>query len=420
MTAKISFNVICLGIVNFNHANGCQKCVVCGEFDKTSRRMSFPVIDAERRTNHTFRSRSQIQHHKEYSLFEDLPIDMINTFPTSDPLHLLHLGVMKKCISRWIYGDKRYMGKWSKALTEQMSILLTDCNSNMPSDIHRSIRSLKVLKYWKGVEFRTFLLYLGMVVLKEALNENEYFHFLTLSCAVRLCSSNVYKKYLKIASKMFCDYVKGYIDIYGRDTISSNVHNLIHICEDMEQLGAEDLDKLSTYRYENSLRMLGLKIKHCNLPLEQTARRMIEEFEATKSCDLGIRQFIPYAQSEIQLDDMKGYEKIFIKPDIMLSVKKTGDQWFLTKSNEIVKMKCAIKIGNVFKIVGNKLISKTDFFTFPLSSSILNIYSSNGYVDVDNQIQFDLSQIQAKMICLKSQQNIVLMPILHSLEILNE
>lgn len=45
-------------------------------------RMSFAEITAERRTDTMFRARAQREHHKTYSLMEDLHIDMIIQFPT--------------------------------------------------------------------------------------------------------------------------------------------------------------------------------------------------------------------------------------------------------------------------------------------------------------------------------------------------
>lgn len=69
----------------------------------SNHRMSFPRIaetDVERarelRTNELFRDRFQPEHHKEFSILEQLPIDMISGFPTSDSLHLLDLGVIKR------------------------------------------------------------------------------------------------------------------------------------------------------------------------------------------------------------------------------------------------------------------------------------------------------------------------------------
>lgn len=58
--------------------------------------MSFLHTDCELRTDESFRDRENPLHHKENSLIENLPIDMILDFNTSDALHLLHLGVTKK------------------------------------------------------------------------------------------------------------------------------------------------------------------------------------------------------------------------------------------------------------------------------------------------------------------------------------
>lgn len=65
--------------------------------------MCFPHIvktdeDREKwlRTDESFRNRLQPNHHSEYSILEQLPIDMIRSFPTSDALHLLDLGITKR------------------------------------------------------------------------------------------------------------------------------------------------------------------------------------------------------------------------------------------------------------------------------------------------------------------------------------
>lgn len=182
-------------IVNFNGEFGCQKCEVNVEFDKHFHKMCFPNICAQRRTDESFRQRQQPKHHKaERSLIEELPINMITAFPTSDPLHLLELGVMRKCIYRWIFGARDYGGKWNKQLISRVSELLKILQTYMPSDIHRSVRGLDTVRFWKGVEFRTLLLYVGIVAFKDALKENEYLHFLTLSCAATICSSKFHSK----------------------------------------------------------------------------------------------------------------------------------------------------------------------------------------------------------------------------------
>lgn len=66
-------------------------------------KMSFPRIavtenerQKELRTDANFRNRYQPEHHHLKSILEELPIDMIKSFPTSDALHLFDLGIMKR------------------------------------------------------------------------------------------------------------------------------------------------------------------------------------------------------------------------------------------------------------------------------------------------------------------------------------
>lgn len=75
-----------------------------GVFSHRLHKMSFPRIAIteeqrkhELRTDDLFRNRYQPKHHQSRSILEDLPIDMINAFPTSDALHLFDLGIMKRC-----------------------------------------------------------------------------------------------------------------------------------------------------------------------------------------------------------------------------------------------------------------------------------------------------------------------------------
>lgn len=172
-------------MVNFNHKRGCQKCTCIGKYSKDFRRMSFPSA-ASRRTDDSFRRSMDLEHHKTTSVIENLNIDMVNAFPTSDPLHLLHLGIMKRCMLRWVFGEKGFKRKWNKALVSLADRILENCHGQMPKDFHRKVRNLNCLRQWKGVEFRTMLLYLGSVALKNVLDADLYNHFLLLCCAVQI------------------------------------------------------------------------------------------------------------------------------------------------------------------------------------------------------------------------------------------
>lgn len=73
---------------------------------------------------------------------------------------------------------------------------------------------------------------------------------------------------------MFNEYILEFIDLYGKEYISSNVHNLCHIVNDVCNFG--NLTKISAYPFENCLYGLKLKLRNCSRPLEQISRRISE------------------------------------------------------------------------------------------------------------------------------------------------
>lgn len=80
------------GCKNFNGRYGCQKCEVRGKYHNKFHTMSFGNLSAARRTDASYRSREQPDHHLMYSIIEELEIDMIESFSIADTLHLLELG----------------------------------------------------------------------------------------------------------------------------------------------------------------------------------------------------------------------------------------------------------------------------------------------------------------------------------------
>ncbi|CAH1125480.1 unnamed protein product [Ceutorhynchus assimilis] len=262
------------GTVGFNSAHGCIKCTVIGDYDRGGRHMSFPRIDCPLRTDESFRMKTDDGHHKEDSPLLRLPINMVEDIIVADSLHLFDLGLMRKCLYGWVNGSYNFRTKLSAAQIDQLSYLLEECNKRRPIEIHRAIRKLKCLKYWKGTEYRTFLLYIGPVILKVFLTREAYHNFLTLCCAVTILSCNTYSKYIHIAECLLEDFIEQFIDIYGIDAISSNVHNACHVVNDVKKFGS--LPEISSYPFENFLGHLKTLLHTGNRQLPQLAKRVIE------------------------------------------------------------------------------------------------------------------------------------------------
>lgn len=115
-----------------------------------------------------------------------------------------------------------------------------------------------------GSEYRTFLLFIGMVAFKDYISQEEYQHFSLLCCATILCTSKIYRIYAFSNEQNQCladDLFERYIEynIYGEHTIGSNVHNLCHVANDVRRFS--ELGTTSTYPFENCLGMMKEKLQ---------------------------------------------------------------------------------------------------------------------------------------------------------------
>lgn len=98
--------------------------------------MTFPHSDCPLRSDHSFRTRLEPGHHRENSIIERLPIDMVKDFVIADSLHLLELGAMRRLINIWKDGLRGYQEKWNKRDILELNQSLGECNKRLPKEIH--------------------------------------------------------------------------------------------------------------------------------------------------------------------------------------------------------------------------------------------------------------------------------------------
>lgn len=304
---------------------------------------------------------------------------------------------------------------WPKRKIPGISNILVQFNNTLPREIHRKIRGLHNIHHWKGSEYRTILLYVGIVFLRGNIPTIEYEIFLKLFCAVTISSVHTYERYLSLARRLYLEFIESYINCYGIDTITSNIHNLSHICDDIESFG--NLSTINAYEFENQLHTLKILLKQCNKPLEQIARRL-SEIDARAEPAMLINNFTPEVKFEfdcLHSPNKIGYRRIICKPNTSLS-NDNKNQWFLLKNNNIAKFECAYKVNNRFIIRANPLNvdSKQDFFTRPFNSSRLHIYESD--INETQSQNYELCDLKAKLFSLPYQNRFVFMPLIHSLD----
>lgn len=374
--------------------------------------MSYPRIDCSLRTDESFRNQSDSSHHRVTTPLIKLPIDMVADFVIADSLHLLELGVMKRCLMGWARGSLNKISKWSTRDKVEINLKLQSYNAHIPKEFHRAVRTLDTLSFWKAIEFRKFLLYLGPVVLKDFLQPNIYKNFLQLFCAVTICSTDIFSHFLHIADSLFKDFIEGYIQIYGKDTISTNVHNLCHVVDDVRKFG--NLTKISAYPYENTLYSLKLLLRSGNKPLVQIAKRSHEMLSNnSENASTGKGHSYPFAERETKSTEAtKTFACFHLKAGTTF-INNNKNKWFLTKKNEIVKMINAEYCDNELFVNDSAIKRKTDFFNEPFQSSLINLYIS---VDGDCYPPkfYQPTDIKCKLMCLNYQNQKVFLPILHT------
>lgn len=145
-----------------------------------------------------------------------------------------------------------------------------------PNDFSRKPRSLDDFKDYKATEFRQFLLYIGVIVLRGIIPEDVYLHFLFLSAAIRcLTHKSPSHKHLYFAQIALETFILRCETIFYLSFISYNVHALQHLVQDVKRFGL--LDTFSAFPYENNMRFFRKFYRKPDRPLQQYALRSTEK-----------------------------------------------------------------------------------------------------------------------------------------------
>ncbi|XP_040169468.1 uncharacterized protein LOC120903873 isoform X2 [Anopheles arabiensis] len=395
----------------FNAVHGCLRCTCVGVYHPTGHKVVFDCVGAPLRTDDGFRDRECIPHHQPLrSPLEDLlHFDMIEHVPTSDRLHLIDLGVTRKIICGIWIGKFVFLSRLSDAQKEFATNFFTALQ--LPSEINRKIHDPYYMHKWKGTQFRTFLHYCSVIVMKELVPERVYNHYLLYFCGITIFSTKFHRKHWKTAEVFLNVFVRNFGAIYGSEHVTSNVHNLQHIAKDVENLGP--LDNFSSYDFENYLGILKRSVRSGFKCGVQIAARS-EERANVHSPNHSDCQYprIVYNGNGIQLT-----------ANFLLRAS-TRDEWFLTKRNEVVKF-MKLNTNPSLVVVGMRYEYVTDVFhirliendeEIELSSADIYIYEADDCIPTAVE-EFSLHHIRCKLIAVTSPANPGLkqfVPLLHT------
>ena len=154
-----------------------------------------------------------------------------------DYMHGVLLGVQKLLLTLWF--STKFAGK-DYSISGWVSLVDKRLSEITPTlEIHRLPRSISEhLKYWKASELRSFLLYYGIPVLYGLLPDNYFHHYAIFVHAVYIClKDSISLEELKKAESMLFSFCKDFSALYEERFQTLNVHQLLHLADDVRELG---------------------------------------------------------------------------------------------------------------------------------------------------------------------------------------
>lgn len=190
-------------------------------------------------------------------------------------MHCACLGIMRKLLCTWTDGPRAF-AKLTNNSIQTICEQLLSLRKQIHVEFNRKPRSHSELPRWKATELRTFLLYVGPVVLKNSMPKAIFQNFLLLQCAISILISCTHLENVgsETAEEFLKVFVKHCRRLYGDEFIVYNVHMLLHLKDDVDRYGA--LDNFSAFPYEIFLNKLKKLIKSPKQPLQQIGKRLTE------------------------------------------------------------------------------------------------------------------------------------------------
>ncbi|KAK4880526.1 hypothetical protein RN001_008672 [Aquatica leii] len=406
--------VLC--IKNHTGYSSCTKCTAEGDFINNVLCFS-DIENLKSRSDCDFRRQSDEAHHIGTTILTKIPnFNMVSDVPI-DYMHLLCLGVMKRLLVNkrygWVFGKQPY--KLPYRDVQLVSNTLVQLNKFVPSEFcNRRTRPIEECKRYKATEFRLLLLYTGPLVFKKYLKPRYYHNFLILHVAsLIMCSENFHKSadMLTYAKQLMIYFVKKISEDYGYDFISYNVHNLLHLADDVVRFG--NLHRFSSFPFENYMQLLKKLVRKSEKPLQQIINRVFE-FSYIQQTPKHISHIASNEHYEGNLPENcrpPQYKTVkTIKYTLKTNLKDCYVQLF---NDDIVKINNFAYCGDELNIIGKTFLEKSNFFTIPCNSSLLGIFCLD-LEKLSHVGNWKLTDIKHKLIFVPFENNLaVVYPLLH-------
>ena len=242
-------------ILGHTAKKGCSHCDAEGRY--ISDRVVFPAVAGNPRTDEKY---NRFEENNQVRLSPLTQIVGLKTNFPVDELHCICLGVVRKMFHFLFSKVKKSTCRLKDNDVQLLSEDILNFRKYTPAEFQRQVRSIKTdLMHFKGTEFRSFLLYFGPFLFKKYLSEKVYHLFILLHFSYYVFSSENYVNLHGHAHRCLEIFVKRFSDVFGEQSLSYNVHMLLHLHECVRRYGP--LKSFSTFTFENYLGKLKRRVK---------------------------------------------------------------------------------------------------------------------------------------------------------------
>lgn len=381
----------------------CERCKTRGVSvgEKNKKKRIYPEMDCQLRTKNSFKKKEQPEHHKENITTPLLSLPDFNPVKSVvlDSMHLLHLGVMKSLMGKWL--NRSNVARLKKSKVTFLTLRMLALSSHVPFEFQRKKFDVRLFSNWKATQFRFFLLYCGPIVLKNILPPNQYKHFLLLFVACRILHSELNITQTEYARTLLRNFFYLLPSIYGKGSQVLNMHDLIHLPDDVEYFETS-LSNISAFWGENYIGTFTKLVKSTNKPLTQIVNRL-RELEAGNGSKMMKQNHVTNCVIDhaIGIYEYDGSNYELISSLNIQNYKFTHNHPNNTvqmNDNKIIQIKKNFKKVNEpttqiknFLFVGCEMSSGREVFNYPTSSIDV------GIITVDNFLS-DIKLIPCKEI----------------------
>lgn len=179
------------------------------------------------------------------SILSSIPSVDISKCVVPEYLHSCLLGVCKQLLVIWT----KQLGPW--CIKDRISEIDTFLKSfKHPAFVHRKLRQLSSLKYWKASDFFYFMFFEGLPSLTGHLPNVYLQHFTLFIMGIfKLNKTSVSEEDISNAERLLKLFVIDFEQLYGDRELVSNVHQLLHLALCVRRFGP--LHCFSAFMFED-------------------------------------------------------------------------------------------------------------------------------------------------------------------------